>query len=197
MATTPCRPESCAGGYRERALALPGEVDGGGGSRPHGPFLGWPGRGSPVGVRAPGLQDRGFPWHTIREFSPMSTYVARLTEPARPDRSGVLVRTPDSGLYDVTDPRLAAELGTGLRVMRLDRGAFDDMPVSVISRSTVSAAYASLADVPGNESPVPAEHRRDARFGRSVRGGRVGRIRRPDRGCGGADGPQGLAMHHR
>ena len=60
-------------------------------------------------------------------------------EPARPDRSRVLVRTPDGGLYDVADPRLAAELGTGLRVMRLDRGAFDAMPVSVISRSTVSA----------------------------------------------------------
>ena len=71
-------------------------------------------------------------------------------EPARPDRSRVLVRTPDVGLYDVADPRLAAELGTGLRVMRLDRGAFDAMPVSVISRSTVSA-LCTLARVPSNE----------------------------------------------
>ena len=91
----------------------------------------------------------GFPWHTIREFPQMSNYVALLGEPARPDRSQVLVRTPDGGLYDVTDPRLAAELGTGLRVMRLDRGAFDAMPVSVISDSTVSA-LCTLADVPGN-----------------------------------------------
>ena len=63
----------------------------------------------------PDSQDSGFPWHTIREFPEMSNYVALLSEPARPDRSRVLVRTPDGGLYDVTDPRLAAELGTGLR----------------------------------------------------------------------------------
>ena len=87
----------------------------------------------------PDSQASGFPWHTIREFPEMSNYVALLGEPARPDRSRVLVRTPDGGRYDVTDPRLAAELGPGLRVMRLDRGAFDAMPVSVISDSTVSA----------------------------------------------------------
>lgn len=98
----------------------------------------------------PGSQGSGFPWHTIREFPEMSNYVALLSEPARPDRSRVLVRSPDGGLYDVTDPRLAAELGTGLRVMRLDRGAFDAMPVSVISDSTVSA-LCTLAHVPGNE----------------------------------------------
>ena len=80
----------------------------------------------------------GFPWHTIREFPQMSNYVTRLSEPDRPDSSRVLVRTPAGGLYDVTDPRLAAELGTGLRVMRLGRGAFDAMPVSVISDSTAS-----------------------------------------------------------
>lgn len=98
----------------------------------------------------PDSQGSGFPWHTIREFPEMANYVALLAEPARPDRSRVLVRTPDGGRYDVTDPRLAAELGTGLRVMRLDRGAFDEMPVSVISDSTVSA-LCRLARVPGNE----------------------------------------------
>ena len=98
----------------------------------------------------PDSQGSGFPWHTIREFPEMSNYIALLGEPARPDKSPVLVRTPDGGLYDVTDPRLAAELGTGVRVMRLDRGAFDAMPVSVISDSTVSA-LCRLAHVPGNE----------------------------------------------
>ncbi len=98
----------------------------------------------------PDSEASGFPWHTIREFPQMSNYVALLGEPARPDRSPVLVRTPGGGRYDVTDPRLAAELGTGLRVMRLDRGAFDAVPVSVISDSTVSA-LCTLAHVPGNE----------------------------------------------
>jgi uncharacterized protein YcbX len=80
----------------------------------------------------------------------MSSYVALLSEPDRPDRSPVLVRTPDAVRYDVTDPRLAAELGHGVRVMRLDRGAFDAMPVSLISDSTVSALCA-LAHVPRNQ----------------------------------------------
>jgi uncharacterized protein len=98
----------------------------------------------------PDSQGSGFPWHTIREFPQMSRYVALLGEPARPDRSRVRVQTPDGGRYDVTDSRLAAELGTGLRVMRLDRGAFDAMPVSVISDSTVSA-LCRLAHVPSDE----------------------------------------------
>jgi hypothetical protein len=98
----------------------------------------------------PDSADSGFPWHTIREFPQMSNYVALLDEPARPDRSRVRVRAPDGGRYDVTDPRLTAELGTGVRVMRLDRGAFDALPVSVISDSTVSA-LCTLAHVPGNE----------------------------------------------
>jgi uncharacterized protein len=98
----------------------------------------------------PDSQGSGFPWHTIREFPEMSSYVAMLSEPGRPDRSRVLVRAPDGGRYDVTDPRLADELGPGLRVMRLNRGAFDAMPVSVISDSTVSA-LCTLAHVPGDE----------------------------------------------
>ena len=61
-----------------------------------------------------------------------------------------MVRAPDGGRDDVTDPRLAAELAPCSRVMRLDRGAFDAMPVSVISDSTVSA-LCTLARVPGNE----------------------------------------------
>jgi uncharacterized protein len=98
----------------------------------------------------PDSKDSGFPWHTIREFPQMSGYVALLREPGRPDNSRVLVRPPDGRRYDVTDPRLAAELGPGVTVMRLNRGAFDAMPVSVISDSTV-AALCTLARLPGNE----------------------------------------------
>jgi uncharacterized protein len=98
----------------------------------------------------PDSQASGFPWHTIREFPAMSRYVPLLSEPARPNGSQVIVRTPDSALYDVTDPRLAAELGTGLTAMRLYRGVFDLMPLSVISDSTVSA-LCTLAGLPSNE----------------------------------------------
>ena len=105
----------------------------------------------------------------------------------------MLVRTPDGCRYDVTDPRLAGELGTGLRVMRLDRGAFDAMPVSVISDSTVSA-LCTLARVPGNElrfrpnvvvtldSGVPFEE--DEWVGSAVRiGAAVVRMDRRDSRC--------------
>jgi uncharacterized protein YcbX len=94
--------------------------------------------------------ESGFPWYTIRENPVMSTYVPRLLDPERPDKSAVHVRAPSGRIYDLTDPDLADELGAGLRVMRLDRGVFDALPISLITTSTVSALCA-LAEVPGNE----------------------------------------------
>jgi uncharacterized protein len=98
----------------------------------------------------PASGSNGFPWHTIRENPAMWTYVPRLLSPDRPDRSAIEVRTPDGSTYDLTDPRLADELGTGLRVMRLDRGLFDAMPISLITTATASA-LCGLAGVPANE----------------------------------------------
>ena len=80
----------------------------------------------------------------------MCRYVARLIDPARPDKSAIEVKTPTGQTMNVTDPALAMELGRGVHVMRLDRGLFDAMPVSLISSSTVSA-LCDLAGVPGNE----------------------------------------------
>jgi len=98
----------------------------------------------------PGSGSNGFPWHTIRENSAMWTYMPRLLNPDRPDKSQIEVRTPDGSIYDLTDPRLAGELGAGLRIMRLDRGLFDAMPVSLITTATASA-LCDLAGVPANE----------------------------------------------
>ena len=95
-------------------------------------------------------RQNGFPWHTIRENPAMCRYVARLIEPARPDKSAIEVRTPTGQTLNVTDLALARELGRGVRVMRLDRGLFDAMPISLISSSTVSA-LCDLAEVPRNE----------------------------------------------
>ena len=92
----------------------------------------------------------GFPWHTIRENPAMSTYVPRLLEPGRPDNSAVEVQAPGGTTYRITDPGLADELGAGVRVMRLERGMFDAMPVSLITTGTVSA-LCTLAGVPGSE----------------------------------------------
>ncbi len=89
----------------------------------------------------------GFPWHTIRENPAMSTYVPRLLDPERPDKSAVEVQAPGGRTYQLTDPGLADELGAG---MRLDRGTFDAMPVSLITTATVSA-LCGAAGVAGNE----------------------------------------------
>lgn len=91
----------------------------------------------------------GFPWHTIRELGAMCRYVARLTEPDRPDASSVEVRTPSGRTYDVADPALAAELGDGVRVFRQHRGTFDDSPLTLITSATV-ATLCGLADVPAD-----------------------------------------------
>jgi uncharacterized protein YcbX len=50
-----------------------------------------------------------------------------------------MVRTPSGAQYDVTAPALAAELGAGVRVMKLDRGTFDTLPLSLITTRTVDS----------------------------------------------------------
>jgi uncharacterized protein len=97
----------------------------------------------------PASGENGFPWHTIRENPAMSGYVPRLLDPQRPDKSAVEVRAPGGRAYALADPRLAGEMGEGVRLMRLDRGAFDALPVSLITTATVTALCA-LAAVPDN-----------------------------------------------
>jgi uncharacterized protein len=102
------------------------------------------------GFVRPASGQNGFPWYTIRDNPAMATYLPRLLDPQRPDKSAVQVRAPSGRTYDLTDPDLAGELGAGLRVMRLDRGVFDALPVSLITTATVSALCA-LAGVPVEE----------------------------------------------
>lgn len=85
----------------------------------------------------PGAERNGFPWFTIRENARMSAYAPRLVDPDVPERSAVVVRTPAGAELDVTDAALAAELGDGVQVIRIGRGVFDSLPVSVISTATI------------------------------------------------------------
>jgi uncharacterized protein YcbX len=98
----------------------------------------------------PGAERNGFPWHTIREYPLMCRYAPRLVDPERPDKSDVEVRTPGGSTLRVHDPALAAELGPGVQVVRLGRGTFDAMPLSVITTRTVSD-LCELTQVPNNE----------------------------------------------
>jgi len=80
----------------------------------------------------------GFPWLTMRERPELARYRPRFAEPARPNASPVLVRTPCGGELEVADAALAGELGPGVRVIKCDRGVFDTMPLSLLTTQTVA-----------------------------------------------------------
>ena len=92
-----------------------------------------------------GREHGGFPWLTIRDRPDMARYQPRLADPARPDRSPVVVTTAPGIELDVADPALAAELGA--RALKLDRGAFDALPLSLVTTQSV-AALGTLAGRP-------------------------------------------------
>jgi uncharacterized protein len=92
----------------------------------------------------------GLPWLTMRERPDLAGYRPSLREPDRPDRSPVVVSTPNGDLLEITDPALAAELGGGLRAVKQDRGTFDAMPLSLITTQTVAA----LGELVGGELDV-------------------------------------------
>ena len=92
----------------------------------------------------------GFPWLTIRERPDMVRYQPRFGDPDRPDASPVVVTAPTGAELEVTDPALAAELGGGVRALKLDRGTFDTLPLSLISTQSVGG----LGDLAGQPVDV-------------------------------------------
>lgn len=86
----------------------------------------------------------GFPWLTIRERAELWQYQPVLVEPADPDASPTVVRTPSGRELDVLDPALAAELGPDVRAMKQDRGVFDTFPLSLISAQAIAALGAHV-----------------------------------------------------
>ncbi len=98
----------------------------------------------------PDQERNGFPWLTIRESPELARYQPRLVDPALPDETAVRICTPAGAELDVADPALATELGAGVRVMKLDRGAFDTLPLALISRQTL----AGLGALVGRELAV-------------------------------------------
>jgi uncharacterized protein len=87
----------------------------------------------------PGLERSNFPWLTMREQADLSAHRPRFADPGRPDDSRTVVETPGGEELDVVDPKLAAALGDGVRVIKQNRGVFDVAPVSLISAATVRA----------------------------------------------------------
>jgi uncharacterized protein YcbX len=87
----------------------------------------------------------GFPWLTLRQRPDLCHHRPSFVEPAQPNASRTIVRTPSGEEFDVVDPALAADLGDGIRVIKQDRGIFDSMPLSVITTQTV-AGLGALVD---------------------------------------------------
>jgi uncharacterized protein YcbX len=85
-----------------------------------------------------GMTRSGFPWLTIRQRPTMWRYVPSLVAPDRPDASPVVVRTPSGAVLEVDEPALAAELGTGVPVLKCDRGVFDTFPLSLLTVQSVA-----------------------------------------------------------
>lgn len=134
----------------------------------------------------------GFPWLTIRDLPELAHYRPRFAEPDRSDASAMLVCTPSGGELDVASPALAAELGRGVRVIKQNRGAFDAMPLSLLTTQTVANLGKLvgtdltverfrpnlLVDAPGLDFPE------DAFVGRVLRlGGLRMRVDRHDKRC--------------
>lgn len=85
-----------------------------------------------------GVVQSGFPWLTLRERGDLNHYRPSFVDPARPDKSPAVVRTPSGATFDVADPALAAELGPAVRVIKQDRGVFDTFPLSLITTQTIA-----------------------------------------------------------
>ena len=86
-----------------------------------------------------GVAQSGFPWLTLRDRGDLSHYLPSFVEPARPDKSPTVVRTPSGIVFDVADPALGTELSPGgLRVIKQDRGIFDTFPLSLITTQTIA-----------------------------------------------------------
>ncbi len=81
-----------------------------------------------------------FPWLTARDVPGLVLHRARYADPAEPRRARVQVAAPDGMVFDLADPALAARLaeaaGGAVRLMQVGRGAYDAMPVSVMTTTT-------------------------------------------------------------
>lgn len=85
----------------------------------------------------------GFPWLTGREIPEMIRYQPYLADAADPVESPVRVRTPSGEDWPVESEELLGELteryGGTVHLLRLTRGTFDSMSLSLISEATLRA----------------------------------------------------------
>ena len=84
-----------------------------------------------------------FPWLSARQIPEMLTYVPSFADPTDANNSKVTVLTPNGRSLPVTSPELLAELteayGADVSLINIGRGAFDSIPLSIMSTATADA----------------------------------------------------------
>ncbi|MDQ3927892.1 MAG: MOSC N-terminal beta barrel domain-containing protein [Chloroflexota bacterium] len=102
-----------------------------------------------------GHKRTNFPWLTARELPRMVLYRARLVDPSNPDKSDVLVTTPEGKEYDIFSEELLAELKEQLTERERNqpiypahlKSAFDAAHISLVT----THALKKLSDLVGEE----------------------------------------------
>lgn len=89
-----------------------------------------------------------FPWLTGRDVPDLLRYAPRFADPADPRESPVRVRTPDGRDLAVESDELLADLAAAydapVHLLHLGRGAYDSMPIALISAATLRSLGARL-----------------------------------------------------
>lgn len=88
-----------------------------------------------------------FPWLSARQVADMLRYIPHFTDPT--DVNSVLVvKTPNGRFHPITSPNLLAELakayGGKVHLINIGRGAFDSIPLSIMSMATADAVGADV-----------------------------------------------------
>ena len=82
-----------------------------------------------------------FPWFTGRDFSDLVLYRATYDDPELPRTSPVTVITPEGITLSLSDAKLIVSLeektGQALDLMQLGIGAYDSMPVSIVTTASL------------------------------------------------------------
>lgn len=86
----------------------------------------------------------GFPWLTLRENPHLNRYRPSFTQPEKPQQSPVGVKTQSGQEWEIVDPALVTELGGKVRLIKMYRGIFDVMPLSLMTTRTVSGLGALM-----------------------------------------------------
>lgn len=90
----------------------------------------------------------GLPWLSVRQFPKLLLYSPRFEDPAEPEDSPIIVKTFDGTELSITSDQLRSDLektsNCNLSLIRLWRGAFDSMSISLISDSSINSIANNL-----------------------------------------------------